>query len=108
MMILALGALLGLGIILLFVIANRNSGSPHRDDFYYPYEGTSSRDGYAASTGHHEAGGHNGGDWGARDMSHDHHDHGHPSDAGDTGGWGGDAGGGDAGGGSDGGGGGGQ
>ena len=89
MSIITIGALVAAGVILLLVISSWRTRSRDRDGFYHTLGG-----GYIDSSSHHHATRHEGGSWGGRDMSHDHHDFG---DSGDSGG--GDAGGGDGGGG---------
>ena len=95
----------GLILVIVALVRNRNRGAQpgthYHGDTYYSHHDSG-----------HGSGSRHGGDWGSRDMSHDHHHHGaHDSDASSGGGWGGDAadsGGGDGGGGDGGGGGGGE
>ena len=86
MLIWAIGLALIIGVYIVNVKRADKHGSQYHDGFYQGsphFDHTGSRS--------HE------GDWGGRDMSHDHHG-GYDGDSGSDGGWGGD-GGGDGGGG---------
>ena len=95
-----IGVTLFVGLILVLVISSLISRSRNARDTYHHEDGVHHA-GFLGFQGPAETKSNDGGDWGGRDMSHDHHHH---SDSGDGGDWGG----GDAGGGSDGGGGGGE
>jgi hypothetical protein len=86
------------GLILVLVISSLISRSRNPRDTYRQEDGVHHA-GFLGFQGPAETKSDDAGDWGGRDMSHDHH-----GDSGDGGDWGG----GDAGGGSDGGGGGGE
>jgi len=86
------------GLILVLVISSLISQSRNPRDTYGQEDGVHHA-GFLGFQGPAETKSDDAGDWGGRDMSHDHH-----GDSGDGGDWGG----GDAGGGSDGGGGGGE
>jgi hypothetical protein len=104
MSIIGTGTVLFVGLLLVLVISRLISRSRNTTGPYHHYDdGVQSvhHASYLAHSGHADATGQHGGDWGGRDMSSDHHSH---SDSGGGGDWGG----GDAGGGSDGGGGGGE
>lgn len=90
-----------LAVFLVFLaISNWRSKSRDTTGFYHdPYYDRSSHTGYAGIPGEHAADSNDRGDWGARDMSHDHHGE---VDSGGGGDWGGgDAGGGEGGGGGE-------
>ena len=106
MSVLTVGIFLAVGFIVLLVISNLRSRSRDTNGFYHSPDDPVIRDGYLDSSIHQGETSQDGGDWGSRDMSHDHHDAGDYSDSGGGDWGGGDAGGGDAGGGDSGGGGG--
>ena len=89
-----IGVTLFVGLLLVLVISSLISRSRNTHDFYPPHEDGTPHTTYLGHAGNAETKSDDGGDWGGRDMSHDHHHHG---DSGDGGDWGG----GDAGGGSD-------
>ena len=91
-----IGVILFVGLLFVLVISSLISRSRNTPDPYAPYEDGVHHIAYLGHPGNAETKSDDGGDWGARDMSHDHHHHG---DSGDGGDWSG----GDAGGGSDGG-----
>jgi len=89
------GVTLFVGLILVLVISSLVSRSRNTRDTYH-HEDSIHQAGFLGFQGPFETKSDDTGDWGGRDMSHDHHQHG---DSGDGGDWGGDAGGGSDGGG---------
>ena len=108
MNILLIIVLLAVGFLFFLIVLSRRQNYDHhpRDFFNHtPGDNTYHLHHNTSLTGSGERNSHNNGDWGARDMSHDHHSFDHGGDSGASGDWGGgDAGGGDGGGGNGGGG----
>lgn len=86
---------IGIGLIIVVYVVNVRRGNRHGTHYHDGIYHSSHDSDYSTSARH-------GGDWGGRDMSHDHHG-GYDGDSGSDGG-GGDSGGGDGGGGDGGGG----
>jgi hypothetical protein len=82
MSVLTLGIFLAVGFMVLLVISSLRSKSRNSNDYYHSPDDSVIRDGYVASSIHHGEPSQDGGDWGGRDMSHDHHNSGHHSDSG--------------------------
>jgi len=81
-----IGMTLFVGLLVILVIASLIARSRKTDDSDHQFQDAIHHIAYLGHPGSAEIKSNDGGDWGGRDMSHDHHDHGTAGDGGDWGG----------------------